>query len=132
MTLEANVLRDDAVRATPGGYEVDVHLAWYRSLPLSCVENVSVTLAGRTVPREDVRVRYGGRELTLDDLTGMVDDWWFVQDPLTVVVPDEAPREPGTESEVVVELATRIPYIIIGPEMALVQRTKAERKVVIQ
>jgi hypothetical protein len=33
---------------------------------------------------------------------------------------------------VVVELATRIPYIIIGPDMALVQRTKAERKVVIR
>jgi hypothetical protein len=45
MTLEANVLRDDAVRATPDGYEVDVHLAWYRSLPLSCVENVAVTVA---------------------------------------------------------------------------------------
>ena len=132
MTLEANVLRDDAVRATPSGYEIDVHLAWYRSLPLSCVENVAVTLAGRTVPREDVRVRYGGRELTLDDLTGLVDEWWFVQDPLTVVVPDEAPRDPGTESDVVVELATRIPYIIIGPGAALVQRTKAERKVVIR
>jgi Domain of unknown function (DUF6379) len=132
MTLEANVLRDDAVRATAGGYEVDVHLAWYRSLPLSCVENVSVTVAGRTVPRDDVRVRYGGRELTLRDLPGLVDDWWFVQDPLTVVVPDPAPRDPGTEGDVVVELATRIPYIIIGPDTALVQRTKAERKVVIR
>lgn len=132
MTLEANVLRDDAVRATAGGYEVDVHLAWYRSLPLSCVEGVSLAVAGRTVPREDVRVRYGGRELRLDELAGLVDDWWFVQDPLTVVVPDPAPADPGTESEVVVELATRIPYIIIGPETALVQRTKAERKVVIR
>jgi uncharacterized protein DUF6379 len=132
MTLEANVLRDDAVRATSNGYEVDVHLAWYRSLPLSCVENVSVTVAGRTVPREDVRVRYGGRDLALDDLAGLVDDWWFVQDPLTVVVPDPAPTIVGTESDVVVELATRIPYIIIGPDTALVQRTKAERKVVIR
>jgi hypothetical protein len=132
MTLEANVLRDDAVRATAGGYEVDVHLAWYRSLPLSCVESVSIAVAGRTVAREEVRVRYGGRELRLDDLAGLVDDWWFVQDPLTVVVPDPAPRSAGTESDVVVELATRIPYIIIGPDMALVQRTKAERKVVIR
>jgi hypothetical protein len=132
MTLEANVLRDDAVRATPSGYDVDVHLAWYRSLPLSCVEDVSVTVAGRTTPRDQVRVRYGGREMGLDDLAGLVDDWWFVQDPLTVVVPDSAPRDPGTESDVVVELATRIPYIIIGPETALVQRTKAARKVVIR
>jgi hypothetical protein len=132
MTLEANVLRDDAVRATAAGYEVDVHLAWYRSLPLSCVEGVSVAVAGRTVPREDVRVRHGGRELALDELAGLVDEWWFVQDPLTVVVPDPEPRGAGTESEVVVELATRIPYIIIGPDTALVQRTKAEREVVIR
>jgi hypothetical protein len=132
MTLEANVLRDDAVRATPHGYEVDVHLAWYRSLPLSCVEDVAVTVAGRTAPREEVRIRYGGRELALGDLAGLVDDWWFVQDALTVVVPDPAPRDPGTESEVAVELATRIPYIIIGPQTALVQRTKAERRVVIR
>jgi Domain of unknown function (DUF6379) len=132
MTLEANVLHDDAVRATASGYEVDVHLAWYRSLPLSCVEDVSVTVAGRTVPRDDIRVRYGGRELALGDLADLVDDWWFVQDPLTVLVPDPAPKDPDTESEVIVELATRIPYIIIGPGAALVQRTKAERKVVIR
>jgi hypothetical protein len=132
MTLEANVLHDDAVRATPGGYDVDVHLAWYRSLPLSCVEDISVTVAGRTAPREEVRVRYGGRELALDELAGLVDDWWFVQDALTVVVPDPPPRDPGTESDVTVELATRIPYIIIGPQTALVQRTKAERTVVIR
>jgi Domain of unknown function (DUF6379) len=132
VTLEANVLRDDAVRATASGYEVDVHLAWYRSLPLSCVEDVSVTVAGRTAPRDDIRVRYGGRELALGDLADLVDDWWFVQDPLTVLVPDPAPLDPDTESEVIVELATRIPYIIIGPGAALVQRTKAERKVVIR
>jgi hypothetical protein len=72
MTLEANVLRDNAVRATASGYEVDVHLAWYRSLPLSCVEDISVTVAGRTVPRDDTRVRYGGRELALNDLADLV------------------------------------------------------------
>jgi hypothetical protein len=132
VTLEANVLRDDAVRATPSGYDIDVHLAWYRSLPLSCVEDLSVTVAGRTTPRDQVRVRYGGRELGLDDLVDLVDDWWFVQDPLTIVVPDPAPGDPGTTSELVVELATRIPYIIIGPDTALVQRTKAERTVVIR
>jgi Domain of unknown function (DUF6379) len=132
MTLEASVLREDAVRATSGGYQVDVHLAWYRSLPLSCVEDVAVTVAGRVAARDDVRVRFEGRELALDDLAEMVDDWWFVQDPLTVLIPDPAPQRPGTETEVAVNLATRIPYIIIGPQTALVQRTQVARKVVVR
>ena len=132
MTLEASMLRADAVRATPSGYEVEVHLPWYRSLPLSCVEDVGVTLAGRAVPREDLRVRVDDRDLPLDDLADLVDDWWFVQDALTVVVPDGSPAEPGGEAEVEVTTATRIPYIIIGPQTALVQRTRVARKVVVR
>jgi len=132
MTLEATVLGKDAVRATPEGYEVDVHLAWYRSLPLSCVEDVAINIDGRDVPREQLRVLVGGGELTLDQLADKVDDWWFVQDPLTVRVPDAKPKTAGSEADVSVHLATRIPYIIIGPDRALVQHTRVSNKVVIQ
>jgi hypothetical protein len=132
MTLEATVLGKDAVRSTPQGYEVDLHLAWYRSLPLSCVEDVAINIDGRAVPRDRLRVVRNGSELTLDELADKVDDWWFVQDPLTVRVPDPAPKRPGSEAEVSVHLATRIPYIIIGPDRALVQHTRVANKVVIQ
>ena len=132
MTLEATVLGKDAVRSTPQGYEVDVHLAWYRSLPLSCVEDVAINIDGRAVPRDDLRVVRNGSELTLDELADKVDDWWFVQDPLTVRVPDPAPKRRGSEAAVSVHLATRIPYIIIGPDRALVQHTRVANKVVIQ
>lgn len=132
MTLEATVLGRDAVRSTPQGYEVDVHLAWYRSLPLSCVEDVAISIDGNAVPREALRVLRAGAELRLDDLADRVDDWWFVQDPLTIRVPAPAPKGRGSEAEVSVHLATRIPYIIIGPDKALVQHTRVSGKVVIQ
>jgi hypothetical protein len=132
MTLEASVLGNDAVRRTPTGYEVDIHLAWYRSLPLSCVEDISVTVAGQTASRDDVRVLKNGCELTIDDLASMVDDEWFVQDPLTVAVPNSSPLEAGREVDVEVTMATRIPYIIIGPDTALVKPTRVHRKVVLQ
>jgi hypothetical protein len=132
MTLEANLIRPDAVRATPTGYEIDVHLPWYRSLPLSCVEDIAVVLAGRPAPAEGIRVHVDGRELALADLADLVDDWWFVQDPLTVVVADDPAPEAGAEVEVQVTAATRIPYIIIGPDTALVQRTRVARKVVVR
>lgn len=132
MTLEASVLGDDAVRSTSTGYEVDIHLAWYRSLPLSCLEDISVTVAGQAASRDDIRVLREGREWTLDDLAGAVDDEWFVQDALTVAVPNSSPLERGSEVDVEVTVATRIPYIIIGPDKALVKPTRVSRKVVVQ
>lgn len=132
MTLEASVLGDDAVRATPQGYEVDLHLAWYRSLPLSCVEDISISVAGTAAARDAIRVLRDGGSMTLDELAGRVDDEWFVQDPLTVAFPDPSPLAKGAEAEVQVTMATRIPYIIIGPDTALVKPTRVTRKVVIQ
>jgi hypothetical protein len=132
MTLEASVLGDNAVRATAKGYEVDLHLAWYRSLPLSCVENLSVTIAGRTAARDELRVHHDGKKLTLDELANIVDDEWFVQDALTISVPDPAPVKRGSEADVEVTMATRIPYIIIGPDKALVKPTRVRRKVVVK
>lgn len=132
MTLEANVLRAKSLRATPAGYEVDVHLAWYRSLPLSCVENITIKVGGSDIATQQMRVLYEGRSLALEDLADMVDDWWFIQDPLTVAVSTDEALAVGTDTELEVELATRIPYIIIGPDMALVQRTRAIKEVTVQ
>lgn len=132
MTLEAQVLGDTAVRAAEGGYEVDLHLAWYRSLPLSCLEGIELTIDEVPVERSALRVSVDGRQLGLDDLPELDDDWWFVQDPLTVQVPADNPRAQGQELDVDVIVTTRVPYIIIGPETALVQRTHVARKVVVQ
>jgi hypothetical protein len=132
MTLEAQVLGDTAVRAADGGYEVDLHLAWYRSLPFSCLEGIDVTIDDVPAQREQLRVKVDGRELGLDDLPDLDDEWWFVQDALTVLVPSERPAAPGTQVDVDVTLATRIPYIIIGPDTALVQRTHVNKLVVVQ
>lgn len=132
MTLEANVLGPDAVRTRPDGYEVHVHLAWYRSLPLSCLEDVVLEIDGERIAREDVIVAYDGQELGLDQIADLIDEWWFVQDPISLRVPHHSPRAVGERADVEVTLATRIPYILIGPDAALVQRTNVSRKVVVR
>jgi Domain of unknown function (DUF6379) len=129
MTLEASVLGKEPVRSVSGGYEVDVHLPWYRSLPLSCVENVEATIAGLKPARDAIRVKHDGRLLTLEELGGLTDEQWFVQDPLTLFIPAAAPLAAGAEADVEVALAARIPYIIIGPETALVQRARVARRI---
>ena len=98
MTLEAQVLGDTAVRAADDGYEVDLHLAWYRSLPFSCLEGIDLAIDDVPAQREQLRVKVDGRELGLDDLPELDDEWWFVQDALTVLVPSERPAAPGARS----------------------------------
>lgn len=132
MTLEAQVLTDSAVRAADGGCEVDVRLPWYRSLPMSCLEDVELIVNGEAVARDDVRVRLDGADLALDDLAERTTDFWFVQDAVTVSAPLAGGLVAGADADVQVTLATRIPYILIGPDAALVQRTRVARKVVVR
>lgn len=132
MTLEASVLRDTSLRRTDEGYEVDVHLAWYRSLPVSCLEDISVSIDGQAVASDSIRVLRGSEVLKLGELAGRVDDEWFVQDPLTLAVPSTSPLPKGHLAELEVTLATRIPYIIIGPQTALMQKANVKRKVAVQ
>lgn len=133
MTLEAHVLTDDSLHATEGGCAVAVRLPWYRSLPLSCVEDVILTVDGERVAREDVRVAYGSdpeSAVSLDDLADRTEQW-FVQDAVQVHAPLRSVSvHAGQEAEVEVTLAVRVPYIMIGPETALVQHTRVARKVV--
>lgn len=132
MTLEAQVLKDDAVRAVEGGYRLDLHLAWYRSLPLSCIEDVDLTIDGDRVPRDQVRLSVGDRELGLEEVAGLDDEWWFVQDALSVRAPANEAKPAGSTVDVDLVVATRIPYIIIGPQTALVQRTRVVKKVAVK
>lgn len=132
MTLEANVIRNDAVRSTAAGYEVDVHIAWYRSLPMSCIENVDITLNKQRYARDKLSVLHGGKKLSIDELAELTDKWWFVLDPITILIETAEPLKVGEKTDLAISLATRIPYIIIGPNMPLVQRTDVAKEVTIQ
>lgn len=132
MTLEATVLSDHAVRGTAQGYEVDLGLPWYRSLPVSCLEDVSIALGGQAVARDDLRVVRAGRPLALGELATRVDDEWFVQDPLTVAVRSAAPPAKGQSVDLEVTVTIRVPYVLVGPGKALTRPTRVRRKVVVQ
>lgn len=125
MALTDALVRPDGLKQTPEETTLDVHLPWYRSLPLSCLEEVQVTLDG--VACEDLKVRYAGQEYAVADLADAVDLWWFCQDPLTLVLRPQTHLARGASEEaeavrVDLTLAVRIPYILIGPNMALVRR----------
>jgi len=128
MTLEATVLADDALRATPDGFELDVHLNWYRTLPLSSVKTVELTVDGEPIERDAIVFSLAGGDHALDELPARWQDWWFVLDTATLKVRRSPPLEHGQEVDLRLALGMRIPYILVGPETTLEQLTVIERR----
>ena len=130
MALSAHMLGDDSLRATDDGFEVDVYLNWYRSLPLSSVKTLELTVDGETISREDMTLAVGGQEYALDDLPNHWGDYWFVLDPGTLRVRSGPAVQAGRESEVTIRLGNRIPYILIGPDQPLEYLSERSRTLV--
>ena len=126
MTLAAAMLDDNALRAVDGGFELDVHLNWYRSLPLSSVKTVELTVNGEVIPPEEISFGVNGHEYALDELPELWDETWFVLDPATLRVRRPLVRS-GEAAEVGLRLGNRIPYILIRPDRpfeSVAERTK--------
>ena len=130
MSLAASMLDDDALRVADDGFELDVHLNWYRSLPLSSLKTVELTVNGDPIGRDEITFVHQGREHRLDDLAEQWDELWFVLDPATLRVRRAAAVKAGDEAEVSVRLGNRIPYILIGPDQALEYVSERSKKLV--
>ena len=117
MTMTEGTVRPDALSVHDGRLSMAIHLPWYRSLPVSCLEAVEVRLDGARVPVRSVAV--GGFAGTVQDAGGS-DAWWDLRDALDVSL--GAPARPGDVHAVEVDLAVRIPYMQQAPGVPLVQR----------
>jgi hypothetical protein len=114
MSLAATLLADDALREHDGGFELDVRLNWYRSLPLSSVATLELSVDGETVPRGEIAFVLNGSEHALDELAGRWEETWFVLDPATLRVRRPLVRR-GEAVEIRIRLGSRIPYLLIAP-----------------
>ncbi|MGK5683866.1 hypothetical protein [Actinoplanes sp. URMC 104] len=110
MTMHEGMLRPGCLTVHDGRTLLAIHLPWYRSLPLSCLESVTVD----------------GRDCTAGlDRAG--DGIWDLRDPLVVTL-----TAPPTGPELEVTVAVRIPYIQQAPGVPFVQRATARTKAVVR
>ena len=123
MTMTEGMVRSDALSEDDGRLRLAVHLPWYRSLPVSCLESLEVSVDGTPADVRSVR---------LPDFDGAVSDaavsdaWWDLREPLVVSL--DAPARSGDELRLEVGVAVRIPYIQQAPGVPLVQRTIFRRR----
>jgi|tagenome__1003787_1003787.scaffolds.fasta_scaffold20927091_2 hypothetical protein len=119
--VESATLTDDAL-------ELSVRLNWYRSLPLSCVEQLEIRLDGEAVDPATATLDLAGVRCSVSDLAGADDRWWHVLDSARIRVPlARAPRAGRHEVELV--LGSRIPYLVAPDGSAAVIADSARAEV---
>ena len=137
MATHNSLFSDKDVRRRADAIAVSVQLPWYRSLWLSAVDDVSASVNGVEVPKDELRFELNGTTYRIEELPEQSETLWFVADKPEVVIPlDHAPAA-GEKLTVEVVLTMRLLYMQImpgvdgGPGRYVTNRVPVEREVVL-
>lgn len=117
--MDLTLSRDEAVVAEGDTLLLPLRLPWYRSLPLSALEELVVIVDGRPFTGDQVVVSVNGLDRPFPYLRAISDDFWFVQDTAWARVHAQAADD---SVRLHVEAAWRIPYLMTGRDTAVVRR----------
>lgn len=137
MATHNSLFAEKDVRRTDDGLAVSVQLPWYRSLWLSAVDDVAVTVNGVAVPKDDLRFSLDGRAYRVEELPEQSETLWFVADRPDVLIHLDAPPAAGEKVTVEVVLTMRLLYMQImpgadgGPGRYVTNRVPVERELVL-
>lgn len=109
-------LRDDALTAAAGGFELRLGLPWIRSMPLSSVAGLSVGIDGVPMAPGEMAVVLGSRYVHPDALQAE-SGWWFVQDRLVLAGRRKLSRG---HHDVAIDFQLMVPYLQARPGFPLV------------
>jgi len=110
--LSSEVFRK-AVHEGRKGLEFKVRLTSYRSLPLSCIEGIELSIDGQAVNPSDIRLTVDNHSYKLDELRHCSNIWWFILDFASLFVAWESALAAG-EHDIEGTLITVEPYITSG------------------
>ena len=132
MTISENILVENSLRAAPDGFSVEILLNWYRSLPLSCVDAIELTLDGAVIGPGQIRFQLNGATRGLDELADMTEEMWFIQDHAVLTVRRTPPLRAGDRVELTLRLGSRIPYILTSPTTAFENVSSMSRQMTVR
>ena len=113
--LDKFILADDALVAAAEGCALQIRSHGYRSLPLSSVGILTVSIDGASVLPENIAVEINGKKHPLNSLPSLHDEWWFILDAATLRIQTSGKFAAGTTHEIAIELGLLLPYILVGP-----------------
>jgi sugar phosphate isomerase/epimerase len=109
------LLDDSSLRTHPDGLAVALTLPWYRSLWLSSVSSLRLTIDGQDVPAEDLVLELGGVRYALGDLPAQSETLWYLQEHPLLIAKRDTPVALGEEHSVQLIGELRLPYMQIAP-----------------
>ncbi len=123
MGFPMDLIEENSLKVTGDGFEVKARLMWYRSLPLSCIEKVSLAVDGKEIEPQAIRFGINDSVYPLDELEELVDQTWFVQDSARLIVQKPGLISKGQRCKIEAEIVLRAPYIMVGPDKFLTMPT---------
>ena len=109
MTMVDHVLCN--LKAADNAMLLEVGLPWFRSLPLSCVNGLIVTIGEQRF--DDLEIQIGDEFLPISSLAELEFGEWFLQDRKQVRIPISLPK--GELQKVRAEFDMVIANIFAGP-----------------
>jgi hypothetical protein len=124
MGASVQLIRDESLRVVNDGYAFEVRLNWYRSLPLSSVEILSVKLDGEQVPLDQILFEINNHHYSQAELLEQFEEFWFVQDCAVLHIRQPGKVNVGETHDIEAEISLRFPYMNIGPGKFLTNITR--------
>ncbi|MFM2321703.1 MAG: hypothetical protein RL612_850 [Actinomycetota bacterium] len=114
MTMVDHVLREDSLHASDNAMLLEVGLPWFRSVPLSCVNGLIVTIGDQQFETKELQIEVNGKFIELQELPDSDLGEWFLQDRKRIKIPTSLSR--GELQKVRVQFEMVIPNIFQTPE----------------
>lgn len=109
------LIQADSLRTHPEGLALSLTLPWYRSLWLSSVSTLRLTIDGEEVPAGELAFELDGVRYALADLPQQSETLWYLQSHPLLIVRRAAPVALGETHEVGIVGELRLPYMQIAP-----------------
>lgn len=109
------LIDESSLRPHPDGLALALTLPWYRSLWLSSVTRLRLTLDGNGIPDTDLSFELAGVRYALDDLPLQSETLWYLQEHPLLIVRRDRPVALGDRHTVQLFGELRLPYMQIAP-----------------
>ena len=98
------------------GFNVNLRIANYRGYVLSQIEDIKVSIDGEPVARSAMRVKFGNKEYTLDQMETVTDDRWELKQVASVTCLRKGGLAPGKHLVSVEEhiRASYLPFVAVA------------------
>lgn len=91
------------------GYEVRLRIPYYRGIPMSCVDEITLAVDGEEAPKDAMTITVKGEQFAYGEISTAINHRWEFTDTITVFVAKEGGLAAGSH-EVHAFVSIRISY----------------------